>query len=335
MARRIAIATDSGLVVAEGERGGWTVESLKIASRPTCIAVDGRNPKRVLLGTHGDGLLRGTDGAESLERAGRDAFDVAAVTALASHPTDPDRLLAGTEPSRLYASDDGGATWALVDDLNDLPSASEWSFPPRPETHHVRWIEIDPSDPKRWYVGIEAGALLVTEDGGATWIDRPPGSRRDNHTLATHPDDPGRVYAAAGDGYAESTDGGRTWTIRHDGLDHTYVWGMAVDRGDPDTIIVSAASSATSAHREGDAHLYRRADAGSWSRLTDVGVPTGVGHRRAVLAAGPTAGEFVAATEDGVFHATDGGRHWRRLGFELPDAHEGALPRGLAVVALA
>jgi len=119
-----------------------------------------------------------------------------------------------------------------------------WSFPPRPDTHHVRWIEPCPADPERWFVGVEAGALVVTPDGGETWVDRPEGSRRDNHALATHPDAPNLVYAAAGDGFAESGDRGDSWRVVDRGLDHGYVWGLAVDPGDPETALVSAASGA-------------------------------------------------------------------------------------------
>jgi hypothetical protein len=55
-----------------------------------------------------------------------------------------------------------------------LPSAKEWSFPPRPETHHVRSILPSLRKPNRLHVAIEAGALLRSDDAGATWRDRVP-----------------------------------------------------------------------------------------------------------------------------------------------------------------
>jgi hypothetical protein len=42
-------------------------------------------------------------------------------------------------------------------ELRALPSANTWSFPPRPHTHHVRWIEADVSVAHRVFVAIEAG----------------------------------------------------------------------------------------------------------------------------------------------------------------------------------
>lgn len=335
MHRRIAVVTRDGVLVSDSDGNTWTSRVTSTGSKPECLALDGRRADRILVGTFSDGLWRSADGGHQFERVTADAIDPTAVTALATDPEDAEHLLLGTEPSQLYESEDGGEAWSRISGLSSVPSADEWSFPPRPDTHHVRWIEIDPTDPDRWYIGVEAGALVYTPDGGDTWHDRPPGSRRDNHTLATHPAEPGRVYSAAGDGYAESTDGGASWTQHHEGLDHRYVWGLAVDRGDPETVIVSAATGASDAHREpGEAYLYRKPENTAWERLETDGVPTGPTHRRAVLSAGPEAGEFVAATDTGVYRSTDGGQRWDPLDIEVGPL-EGSLPRALQTVAIA
>ena len=179
------------------------------------VAASAEAADRAFAGTVESGIQRTTDGGDTWERVS-DVDD--RVTSLAASPHDPDVVWAGTEPSAVYRSTDGGDTWASLPPLTDLPSSSEWSFPPRPHTHHARWLEPDPRDPDRLYVAIEAGGLVRTEDGGETWIDTPEGARFDNHTLATHPDAPGRVYTAAGDGYAQSEDGGDTWTYPQQGL---------------------------------------------------------------------------------------------------------------------
>src|SRR5438105_14040472 len=77
--------------------------------------------------------------------------------------------------------------------LRALPSANTWSFPPRPHTHHVRWIEADVSVADRVFVAIEAGALVRTFDGGRIWRDRVRGGPYDTHTALTHPLAPGRI----------------------------------------------------------------------------------------------------------------------------------------------
>ncbi|TKX75699.1 hypothetical protein EXE46_02855 [Halorubrum sp. GN11_10-6_MGM] len=357
---RIYAAYDDGLRIVDPETGA--VETRLSGQRVECLSVarvegggdgaggPGDGAPRVLAGTFDAGLFRSVDGGERFARAaattlGPEGSGPEAVTAVATSAHDPAVVWIGTEPSRVYRSADGGETAERVGGLTDLPSASEWSFPPRPDTHHVRWIEPCPADPERWLLGIEAGALVVTADGGETWTDRPPGSRRDTHAMATHPDAPDRAYAAAGDGFAESDDRGDSWRVRDDGLDHGYVWGLAVDPGDPDTALVSAAASATAAHRRGEAHLYRyrrgeegskeareeeaetraASDPGAFERLDDRGFPTGEGTYRAVLASGRSAGEVWALSNRGLFVTRDAGDAFERVRADLPDRAARAL----------
>jgi photosystem II stability/assembly factor-like uncharacterized protein len=146
----------------------------------------------------------------------------------------------GTEPTAFYRSDDGGESWEKMSSINNLKSSTSWSFPPRPWTSHVRWIESDKTKPGYVYVAIEAGALVQSYDGGRTWIDKVNGGPYDTHTLATHKNMPGRLYSAAGDGYFESYNYGQTWKRSVAGLDDYYLFGLPVDSGNPKTVIVSA-----------------------------------------------------------------------------------------------
>ena len=118
-------------------------------------------------------------------------------------------MYAGTEPSNLYRSDDGGRSWERLPALLDVPSVPRWSFPPRPWTHHVSTIAPHPTDPARLAVGIELGGVIRSLDGGASWIDHNPSAHSDAHDLRTHPLAPDRLYEAAGQGIARSDDGRR------------------------------------------------------------------------------------------------------------------------------
>ena len=338
---RIYAAYDDGLRVVDPATGA--VETRLSGQRVECLSVargearadggDATEPPRVLAGTFDAGLFRSVDGGSrfacvTASTLGPEGSGPDAVTAVATSPHDPDVVWIGTEPSRAYRSADGGETAERVGGLTDLPSADEWSFPPRPDTHHVRWIEPCPADPLRWLFGIEAGALAVTADGGETWTDRPPGSRRDTHAMATHPDAPDRVYAAAGDGFAESDDCGDSWRVRDAGLDHGYVWGLAVDPGDPATALVSAAASATAAHRRGEAHLYRYRRGEGFERLDDREFPTGEGTFRAALASGRSAGTIWALSNRGLFVTRDAGDTFEQVPVDLPDRAARALAVG-------
>ncbi|WP_331236017.1 WD40/YVTN/BNR-like repeat-containing protein [Natronorarus salvus] len=327
---RIYAALRDGLVVATGEGDEWRTATELTDRRIECVAVSPERPNRILVGTFDAGLYRSEDGGDSFERVGEAVIDSERVTSATVSPHDPDELWVGTEPSAVYRSSDGGDTWEQREGITDLPSEPEWYFPPRPDTHHVRWIEVDPRERERLYVGIEAGALLVTDDAGESWSERPPGSRRDNHSLATHPELPDRVWSAAGDGYAESHDGGETWDRPQEGLDHRYCWSVVPVPDDPETTLLSSASGANAAHRVGESYLYRRRDGEPWERLDDRGIPTGEGTYRAVLA---TAGAGVyAATNHGIHQSEDGGDSWDRLPLDSREAFEDRAVRGLAVV---
>lgn len=291
--------------------------------RIECVAADSRRPDQAFVGTAENGLQRTTDGGN---RWGQCLVASGRVTSVTISPHDPDVIWAGTEPSAVYRSTDRGHTWTQREGLTDLESSSRWSFPPRPHTNHVRWIEVAPDDPEQLYIAIEAGAFVRSRDGGETWIDHPKGGRRDNHTLAVHPDAPDRVYTAAGDGYALSPDRGRSWTYPQDGLGHRYVWSLAVHPDDPDLVVVSAASGPYAAHStSGTSYVYRW-DGDQWRESMD-GLPGPDGMVRAVLDTDESS--VFALTNRGLFRSDDG-TGWRSMGEWDEDYDQ--VPSGLAVV---
>jgi hypothetical protein len=340
-------ALEDALLVATQADSEWETTERLTDHRPQCVTVHPDAPERLFVGTFDDGLHRSIDGGDTFERVGRtgiaeDAYrastgdSIPSVMSVCVAPQDPDTVWVGTEPSRVYHSVDGGESWESHPGLTDLPSASECSFPPRPDTHHVRWIEVDPGDPDRLYVGIEQGALVRTVDGGETWLDHPGGAsnaRRDNHTLAIHPDVPGRIYAAAGDGYAESEDGGDTWITPQEGLAHTYCWSVAVDPATPNTVLLSAASGPRSAHNPAiaESYVYRHRAGERWTRC-DADLPAGEGLLRPVLAPGNAPGEFYALTNHGLYRSADAGETFDLLDIPWPERFDSQTPQGLVVV---
>ena len=244
-----------------------------IANGVMCVAVDPHDPRRIFVGTFDRGIYRSLDSGDSWESVGSGMAD-ARVLSIAISPCEQvdgrSVVYAGTEPSMLYRSADDGATWQASPALVELPSAPTWSFPPRPHTHHVRWISPHPSDPRTIYVGIELGGVMVTRDGGITWEDRKPGSQYDAHALTTHPLAPDHLYEAAGGGVALSIDAGRTWHGVNEGMDRHYTWGVAVDAVDPQLWYISASPGPSLAHRPGgdaQAVIYRKRGDAPWQAL--------------------------------------------------------------------
>lgn len=333
----IAVALDDGLLILRGGSGRWESEARLPGTAPGSLAVDPRHPERLWCGTAG-GAWRSEDAGASWVQAGAELAG-RNVSAIAVAP-DEEAVYAGIDPSALWRSDDRGRRWEALTELNALPSAPTWSFPPRPDTSHVRWITLDPSAPERLFVCIEAGALVRSGDGGRTWTDRVADGPLDTHTLAVHPRVPGRLYSAAGDGvmsrgrgYNESADGGETWTRPDEGIERHYLYGLAVDPGHPDTVIVSAARSPREAHSLGaaDATIYRRSGGGPWREVRE-GLPQPEGSVRAMLAADPAEpGVFYAAGNRGVFRSSDAGATWGPVAAPLPQPFGGQAPDALVV----
>lgn len=323
---RIVVATDSDIVVAVSGRG-MSMTRADLPDRPTCLAVDPLTPGTIWCGTYRAGVFRSDDGGERWRQVGLEGI---AVTAIAASPVEPATVWVGTEPSAMWRTADGGRTWEESRGLNDLPSSSEWSFPPKPETHHVRWIACHPHEAGRLWVAIEAGALISTTDAGRTWHDRVAGGPWDTHELAVHPAAPNVLRVSAGDGYFESNDGGLTWASPMEGLDVGYLRSVAIDPGNADLVVVSASTRPRTAYVAGhsDGRVYRRVGRGTWERVRN-GWPEVPSTIAPLLAPGPNAGELWAADERGVHQSRDGGTSWELVAtYASPPRHL----RGLVIL---
>lgn len=334
---RLFASTDTGFLVLTLADGGVR-SSVELPGQAVLCAValaDGT----LLAGVDGGLLIRSPDAAGWTEVEGPPSGT--RVTALEAGPAgrkgDPPVLWAGTEPSRVYDSHDGGRTWRPRPGLEGLESADEWSFPPRPDTHHVRTFAAHPGDPDRLLVGIEAGAVVSTEDGGSSWADRRPAGPYDPHAMRTHPDAPGLVRVAAGDGWIESDDHGRTWR-RPAQPPLGYLWDVALDAADPERALIVAAEGAGAAHGHGrpSSALFLREGAGPWRQ---VGRELGLDTRRtpSVAALPDVPGGFALLTREMELHlSVDGGHSWNPLplawpgGAAVPDHVSGLIAQPLS-----
>jgi len=156
------------------------------------------------------------DGGGSAWRAMANGPSELRLRALALHPADASRLLAGSERD-VYASLDAGRSWAA---LLQLPGGTL-----------LNALAIDPADPRHILAATSTG-LYRTADGGSSW-QQPvagPGQNAACQAIAFDPSEPGRIWLGTGDGLLASTDAGRRWHVAP-GLDGLTVVALAVGGG--------------------------------------------------------------------------------------------------------
>ena len=294
---------------------------------------------RLFAGTD-SGLYLSDDGGRAWRLAGLEGHEVWDVEPA---PGDSRTIFASTQPAKLFRSRDGGSSWAEIASFRAVPGSDRWCVPFTPPLPgRARSIALDPTDEARWWVGVEVGGILSTEDGGETWSVLVPGTadvhvNPDIHTLALHPERRGALFASTGYGRMDqseprerrsagvfaSDDGGKTWRYAWDGVQPRYTRPMCIDGRAPYPLTVGASPTTYSSHRDAggaQAMLYRSDDGGAtWRSLGD-------------LAHSPSPTNFFGIVPDpeevgGVLVGTDLGEVWRvtanatwnRLASELPD----------------
>ena len=254
--------------------------------------------------------------------------DCMLVTSLAHSPSDPDTLIAGTQPAGLYRSQDAGLHWEkLAADMkpyvttgfpgSDLHAATTdtSSLVVRHWTR-VTTIAIDPLDERRIWVGVEIDGVWMSTDGGSSWRKSSAGMiTEDIHDfcLCRHGADT-VLFAATNKGLHVSDDLGATWRMQPIASPWQYTRSI-VERADGSGVMFMT---------NGDGppgtcgRLFRSRDYGrNWS---EVPLPAQIDSSVYFLAANPADPQllFVVTNLGQLFRSTDGGEHWtgmkRRLG---------------------
>lgn len=310
-----------------------------------CVAVDPRDPARVIVGTYGAGVLVSRDAGASwrslsLNLPARRILSVA--IAGASVVGGLSALYAGSAPSHLYRSHDDGETWqrlpgfdAVAATEDDGPAhtvagasptaAQRWrsrAAEARVWVSHTSAILPHATDPLRLLAGIEIGGVVRTLDGGTTWYGPARGCYHDVHMLVAHPSHPERVFEAAGGGVAVSADGGEHWQTLDDGLEQRYIWAIAIDSGDLGCCYASTAHSHVEAHRRdgrAGACIYRCRGREAWQAINGPIADPLPYLASGLLAPRDQPGVLLAAMQDGAFWVTqDQGETWRVLRGRVP-----------------
>ncbi len=162
-------------------------------------------------------------------------------------PTEPGVVWAGTQPSALFKSVDGGESFALVTSLWDHPHREKWGAGFGGQAIHS--ILPHPDDPARLLVAMSTGGVYRTDDGGATWTatntgikayflpDDPfPEFGQCVHKISRAAGRPDTVYAQNHHGVYRSDDEGRTWQSIAEGLPADFGFPIVAHPHRPETV---------------------------------------------------------------------------------------------------
>ena len=235
----------------------------------------------------------------------------------------------------LFASSDGGASWALNEAL--------WSHPTRPRWRRdsgglsVHSIAPWPGDPDRLALAISAAGVWLTDDAGATWshgnegivADYLPEQARATaidlcvHHLERARRRPERLFLQFHGGVYRSDDAGASWTDIAAGLPHDFGFPVVLDPADPDRAFVIPVTTADRV-TDGRVAVWETTDAGaSWTARGD-GLPERDAFLSILRQAFTAKGEgsalelYFGATSGEIFGSGDGAATWSVAAQRLP-----------------
>jgi hypothetical protein len=248
---------------------------------------------------------------------------------------EPDLVYAGTQPSALFRSVDGGQTYEIVRGLWDHPHREHWGAGFGGQAIHT--VLPHPTDPAQVLVAMSTGGVYRTVDGGAGWSpgntgiharyspDPWPEYGQCVHKVARDPVEADRLYAQVHHGVYRSDDGGSAWQSIAGGLPSDFGFPI-VAHPHRAGVIYNFPLTADGERFPVDqrCRVYRSSDAGATWEALDSGLPEEPCYAtvlRDAMAADDcdTAGVYFGTRTGEVFASRDEGDSWSQVAAHLPD----------------
>jgi photosystem II stability/assembly factor-like uncharacterized protein len=348
----LAIGTQKGLFLATSDEGrrSWQVGPAQFPGTAIyAVGVDGRGERPRLLAAvdnshFGPSVAISDDlGATWQEpEAAPIAFPADAGAAVErvwqivpGDAAEPGVVYAGSQPSALFRSTDGGRSFALVRGLWDHPHRPRWGAGYGGQAIHT--ILPHPGDPARLVVAMSTGGVYRTTDGGATWSpanrgikayflpDPWPEFGQCVHKVARDAADPDRLYAQNHHGVYRTADGGESWQSIAATLPSDFGFSIVAHPRRPGVIWNFPLIADSNRHpTELRCRVFRSADAGErWEPQQD-GLPDGPYYPVVLRDAMCTddadpAGVYFGTRSGDVFGTRDDGASWSTVAAHLPD----------------
>ena len=293
---------DTWAKVRQGIYGEAAVRSLAVHPHDSRIIYAGAD----------SGIYRSENKGESWERLDSPMNDIP-IWALAIDPVDPNIIFAGTRPSALFRSRDGGLKWERL-------SVELAETCPAVQIPRVTALLVDPVEHNNIWAGIEVDGVRRSRDGGNTWEVVTGGlTDPDIHNLAVIAGPPKTLLTITPREVFASTDDGTTWEPQGAGsqVSPYYCRAIAVAQGDPEVVYMGNGDGAYGSLGA----IHRSRDRGrTWESLPLPVEPNGSIWD---LAANPADPNFVLASSINgqVLFSDDGGDSWTKSRKDFGEVH--------------
>lgn len=238
--RRLAVTAlardERGNLLAGMQDGLWQLEGGQWQRRTgglgrTRVEALARLGDGTLLAGHRDGLYRSEDDGRNW-MALATPFGGRAVVALASDPTTPTTIYAGTDGDGLFHSEDSGLTWQRLISGSVLDEVI------------IPGIFPDPASAGRLIARVAYERVYESTNGGRTWVPRWDGVSTVTQifTAAYDPHHPGRIFAGAADGLLRREPGETRWRRVAPELHDQTVLAILPDPETPERIWIGTTS---------------------------------------------------------------------------------------------
>jgi len=349
------------LLAADADRRQWTSEGPMFLGQIIQHVVLDPRDRRTLLAASSTGHLgptvfKSTDVGKTWNEAKRPpAFtsgdplerSVRAVFWLTpGHDDEPGVWYAGGSPQGLFRSEDAGDSWDPVPGWNDhemWATWAEWPAENTPSGSLVHSINIDPRDPAHLYIGLSAGGVFESTDGGSDWRPLNEGCAadflpdpsaafgHDPHCVRLHPLQPDRLYQQNHCGIYRMERAEGRWVRVGDNMPRAVGdigFPIELHPRDPDTAWVFPMDGTEVWPRtspDGRPAVYVTRDAGaSWTR-GDAGLPEQawltVKRQAMTVDDGDPVGVYFGTTSGEVWASADEGASWLPIVSHLPEIY--------------
>jgi len=248
---------------------------------------------------------------------------------------EPDTVYLGVDPASLYRSDDGGKSWEGVAGINEHETRPKWN--PGAGGMCLHTILLDPTRPKRMYVGISAAGTFRSDDGGEHFRpvnqgvkvsflpEKNPPFGQCVHKIAFDPAEPDTLYRQDHDGIYVSHDAMESWKHIGRPLSDDFGFVVTAPKSMPGNAFFAPLHGMSRIFDGSHVQVWRWNDrARSWAKtIQGRPWPGDIGTHREGLASDDLdpAGIYLGTTSGQLFFSNDGAKKWGLIPYTFPAIH--------------